>query len=182
LSVSTLKQKNKEKELVIRLQNKDKAAFGELYDNYSAALLGIIFKVTKHREIAEDALQDAFVKIWKNFDSYNPEKATLFTWMLNVCRNVAIDKIRSKTYRTEIQDIEDSVDIVDSSNNVELNQDTMDIKTLTNKLSSPQKEVIEAVYFTGFTHEEASESLNIPLGTLKTRFRAAIKELRKNFE
>lgn len=161
---------------------RDKAAFAELYDNYSAALLGVVLKITRNREIAEDVLQESFVKIWKNIDSYNEERAALFTWMLNIARNDAIDKIRTKAYRTETQNIEESVDIVDRDNNVELRQDSLDMKRLVAKLNPQQKEVIDAVYFNGYTHEEASEVLNIPLGTLKTRVRAAMKELRKIFE
>ena len=79
-----------------RLQAKDKSALEHLYDNYSGALYGVIFRVIKNEDIAEEVLQDVFLKIWDRFDQYDSAKGKLFTWMLNIARNQAIDKTRSK--------------------------------------------------------------------------------------
>ena len=75
------------------MQAQDQRAFSLLYDNYSAALYGVILKIVRTEEIAADVMQDSFVKIWKNIENYNRIKGTLFTWMLNVARNTAIDQI-----------------------------------------------------------------------------------------
>jgi RNA polymerase sigma factor (sigma-70 family) len=88
-----------EEQLVARLRAQDEAAMTEFYDRYSAALYGVILRIVRKEEEAEDVLQEAMVKIWHSFQSYDPSKGRLFTWVLNVCRNLAIDKIRSRQYR-----------------------------------------------------------------------------------
>lgn len=163
------------------LQKKDKRAFEELYDSYSAVLLGIAFKITKDEDLADDVLQEAFIKIWKNIETYDPQKATIFTWMLNITRNTAIDCIRKKSYQLNIQIDSDKVSIVDQAANDSININTIGVRELINGLKPEYKEVIDAVYFGDLTHEEASEKLALPLGTLKTRVRNALKELKTIF-
>ena len=89
-------KKYSEEELIYLLKNRDQPAFSYLYDNYSGALFGIIYKMLEDRELAEDVLQEAFVKIWNNFSNYDSLKGRLFTWMLNITRNLTIDTVRSK--------------------------------------------------------------------------------------
>lgn len=168
-----------EKELVALLQSKDKNAFAILYDNYSAALYGVIIKIIRIEEIAQDVLQDSFIKIWKNIESYNAEKGTLFTWILNISRNTALDKLRSKEYKQIIQNkpIETSVIKTDDENAIPI--DHIGLRKVVEQLKSEHQEVIEIIYFKGYTHTEAAEVLNLPLGTLKTRVKIALRELRK---
>ena len=82
-----------ETELVMLLKQKSKVAFNYLYDNYSRALYGIILKIVETEEVAEDILQDVFVKIWNRIDSYDASKGKLFTWLLNVARNTGYSYI-----------------------------------------------------------------------------------------
>ncbi|MGY0040142.1 RNA polymerase sigma factor [Pedobacter sp. NJ-S-72] len=172
-----------EEDLVRALKDRDKIAIQALYDMYSAALLGVIFRIVQHSEIAEDLLQDTFVKIWHSADSYDSTKGRLFTWMINVARNLAIDKIRSKDFRNanKNQDIENNVDFIDQQRKVTFNADTMGLKDMVTALKPEFKSVLDMVYFKGYTHVEAAEELNLPLGTVKTRVRMAIIELRKYF-
>jgi RNA polymerase sigma-70 factor (ECF subfamily) len=169
-----------EQSLVKALQQKDRAAFSYVYDNYADALYGVIFKVVQSETIAADVWQEAFVKIWKNIGQYQPEKGSLFTWMLNICRNMAIDTLRSKQYRNETQNqpLEDYVYKVDAQEQVESKVDHIGLKEVVEKLKPEHKILIDKVYFEGYTQEEVSTELNIPLGTVKTRLRAAIKQLR----
>ncbi|HEY0031415.1 MAG TPA: sigma-70 family RNA polymerase sigma factor, partial [Bacteroidia bacterium] len=95
------KLKYTEDELIALLKNKDLVAYNALYDNYSAALYGIITRIVPAEEIAEDLLQEVFIKIWKSIDSYDPKKGRLFTWMLNISRNASIDYARSKQSKIE---------------------------------------------------------------------------------
>ncbi|HET6245062.1 MAG: sigma-70 family RNA polymerase sigma factor [Bacteroidetes bacterium] len=170
-----------EQELVDLLKKKDKEAFSYLYDKYSGALFGVVIKILSDQELAEDVLQEAFVKIWQAMESYDAKKGSLFTWMLNIARNKSIDKLRSKKTRPEIQDIDQSVYTIDKSQNHQNNIQTIGMREVVNKLGPEYQKVIHAIYFSGYTHEEASKELNIPLGTVKTRVRAALKELRKLF-
>jgi RNA polymerase sigma-70 factor (ECF subfamily) len=89
-------KKYSEDELIRLLKIKEPSAFSYLYDNYSGALFGIIYKMLDDRQLAEDVLQEAFVKIWNSFSNYDSLKGRLFTWMLNIARNLTIDTIRSK--------------------------------------------------------------------------------------
>lgn len=172
-----------EDELVMALRNKDKVGAEALYDMYSSSLYGIIFRIVQHEEIAEDLLQDTFVRIWNSFSSYDASKGRLFTWMVNIARNISIDKTRSKDFRnsSKTEDIENNVLSIDMHSGNSLNPETMGLKELVAKLKPEQKIVLDMVYFRGFTHAEVSEELEIPLGTVKTRLRNGIINLRKVF-
>ena len=101
----TQKKDNAEK-LLSLIVKKDKKAFSSLYENYSAALFGAIVKIVKNKAIAEDTLQDCFVKVWKKAHLYNPKKARAFTWLINIARNSAIDEVRSSAYKAQKQNTE----------------------------------------------------------------------------
>jgi RNA polymerase sigma factor (sigma-70 family) len=172
-----------EEDLVRALKDREKIAIQALYDMYSGALLGVIFRITQHSEVAEDLLQDTFIKIWHSADSYDSTKGRLFTWMINIARNLAIDKLRSKDFRnaSKNQNIENNVDFIDQQKKVTFNADTMGLKDMVTTLKPEFKSVLDLIYFKGYTHVEAAEELNLPLGTVKTRVRMAIMELRKYF-
>ncbi|MET1055969.1 MAG: sigma-70 family RNA polymerase sigma factor [Pedobacter sp.] len=172
-----------EEELVRALRAKETIAIQALYDMYSGALLGVISRIVQQSEIAEDLLQETFIKIWNSADSYDSSKGRLFTWMINVARNIAIDKLRSKDFRNshKNQDIENNVDFIDSQKKITFNADTLGIRDMVTALKPEFNDVLNMVYFKGYTHVEAAEELNLPLGTVKTRIRMAIMELRKHF-
>jgi RNA polymerase sigma-70 factor, ECF subfamily len=174
-------KKYSEEELVFLLKEKDQTAFAYLYDNYSAALLGVIYKIVEDRELSEDVLQEAFIKIWNNFSNYDSRRGRLFTWMLNITRNLTIDTIRSKGYKKQakIRNSEDAVNnMSDKANTIE-SFDALGIRNQLTLLKNDQKQIIDLAYFGGLTQEEISKKLDIPLGTVKTRMRTAILELRK---
>jgi RNA polymerase sigma factor (sigma-70 family) len=172
-----------EQDLIQALKNQDTIAVKALYDMYAGALFGVISRIVIHNEIAEDLLQETFVKIWNSAGSYDASKGRLFTWMMNVARNLAIDKLRSKDFKNsnKNQDIENNVDFIDEQKKVSFNADTLGLKDLVTNLKPEYKNVLDMVYFKGYTHVEAAEELNLPLGTVKTRVRMAILELRKKF-
>lgn len=172
-----------EDDLVRALKDQETIAIQALYDMYSAALLGVISRIIQQSEVAEDLLQETFIKIWNSADSYDSSKGRLFTWMINVARNLAIDKLRSKDFRnaTKNQDIENNVDFIDSQKKITFNADTLGLRDMVTALKPEFNDVLDMVYFKGYTHVEAAEELNLPLGTVKTRIRMAIMELRKHF-
>ena len=172
-----------EPELVQAILEKDKNGAEALYDMYSSSLYGVIFRIVQHQEIAEDLLQDTFIRIWNSFSSYDSTKGRLFTWMVNVARNIAIDKTRSKEFRnnSKTEDIENNVLIVDKQINSKINPEIIGLKDLIGKLKPEYKIILDLVYFEGFTHVEVAQKLEIPLGTVKTRLRNAIITLRKVF-
>jgi len=170
-----------EEELVRLLRERNEAVFSYVYDHYSGALLGTISRIVQEEESAADVLQEAFVKIWHNFSSYDPTKGRLFTWMVNVARNLAIDYTRSKNYKSDLQNqsLSDSVGKINRQRNSTPNTDLIGLKSFLDKLSPQHKQIIDLLYFDGYTQEELSKELQIPLGTIKTRARAAIKQLRE---
>jgi RNA polymerase sigma-70 factor (ECF subfamily) len=172
-----------EEELVMAIRNKENVGAEALYEMYSSSLYGVIYRIIQHEEIAEDLLQDTFIRIWNSFSSYDSTKGRLFTWMVNIARNISIDKTRSKDFRnsSKTEDIENNVLSMEMQSGNILNPEVMGLKELVAKLKPEQKIILDLVYFRGFTHAEVSEELEIPLGTVKTRLRNAIISLRKVF-
>jgi RNA polymerase sigma factor (sigma-70 family) len=172
-----------EEELIRALRQQEKIGAEALYDMYSSSLYGVIYRIVQHEEIAEDLLQETFLKIWNSFSAYDQSKGRLFTWMVNLARNLSIDKLRSKDFRnnSKNQDLENTVTSIDEQRNTAINPDIVGVKELVQQLKPDQKSVLDLVYFRGYTHVEAAEELGIPLGTVKTRMRMAIITLRKFF-
>ena len=173
--------KYSEEELIMLLRNEDKNAFSYLYDNYAAALNGIIMRMVEDNQLAEDILQEAFLKIWNNFKQYDNSKGRLFTWMINITRNLTIDTLRSKGYKKQkkISQDENSVITYQDKNYTSDKFDTIGLRKQLQYLKPDQKVIIDLAYFNGYTQEEISKEMQIPLGTVKTRMRSAIIELRK---
>lgn len=172
-----------EEQLVLSLRNHEKIAIEALYDMYSASLFGVISRIVIDTAISEDVLQETFVKIWHSFSGYSTEKGRLFTWMVNIARNLAIDKIRSKDFKNQNknQEIENNVTSIDEQRNTVYKPELMGVKDLVDTLKPEQKSIIDLVYFRGYTHVEAADELGVPLGTIKTRLRMGIQQLRKHF-
>lgn len=173
------KEKPSEDALLEMLLNKSEQGFTILYNNYSPALYGILLKIVRKEELAEDVLQDAFVKIWNNIHRYDKSKGTLFTFILNIARNLAIDKLRSAEYANQSKT--DSLDIsvsLESKTGLETKEDHIGLKELVNKLKPEHKQMIDLAYFGGYTQSEIAEEYNIPIGTVKTRMRAALQTLK----
>lgn len=172
-----------EEELILALRQREKIAAEALYDMYSASLFGVISRIVTDTATAEDVLQDTFVKIWNSFGSYSAEKGRLFTWMVNIARNLSIDKLRSKDFKNQNknQELENNVTFIDEQRNTVYKPELLGIKDLLETLKPEQKSILDLVYFKGYTHVEAADELGVPLGTIKTRLRMAIVQLRKHF-
>ncbi|MEJ1241259.1 sigma-70 family RNA polymerase sigma factor [Chryseolinea sp. T2] len=160
--------------------SRDQNAFAYLYDSYAGALLGVIVRIVQKEEMAEEVLQDVFLKIWDRIGSYDREKGKLFTWMVNIARNQAIDKTRSKEFSKDKQtgNIGKFVNRIDADDHIELGVEAIGLSDLLHKLPEEQQFVIEKHYLRGYTQSEISEEFNLPLGTVKTRMRLAMQLLR----
>ncbi|RYD80110.1 MAG: sigma-70 family RNA polymerase sigma factor [Sphingobacteriales bacterium] len=173
-----------EEEIIALLKERDPRGMRYLYDKFSAALFGIVFKIVPVQEVAEEILQETFVKIWQNFSSYDAKKGRLYTWMLNIARNLAIDKTRSTDFKntTQTQNVDIFVHTTEAPESDTTNPEHIGLKEIVETLRVEQKELIDLIYFKGFTQAEAAEKLKMPLGTVKTRVRSAMTELRKLFQ
>lgn len=167
--------------LISQFQKKDEKAFEQLYNMYSDSMHGVIYNIVRDRDIAEEVMQDVFVKVWHNANRYNASKGRFFTWILNISRNAAIDKTRSKSFKNSGKNLDAQffVDILETHESLNDKTDAIGVKNFVSKLAKKCIEVIELLYFKGFTQKEASETLEMPIGTIKTRNRNCIKELRQ---
>ena len=169
-----------EQELVSLLRNRDNKAYAYLYDNYAAALYSIILQIVSDAELANDVMQEVFVNIWRRIEQYDAGKGRLFTWMMNIARNASIDTLRSRSYQNsrKNQSIQDNVDTLLAKDVIQPGIDTIGLRKMLEKLKDEQRVLIELAYFKGYTHEEIAELEKIPLGTVKTRIRNALIQLR----
>lgn len=168
-------------QLLLMIRNREDRAFTHLYDMYSRSLFGVISNLIRNTEEAEDVLQETFVKIWKNIETYDPGKGRFYTWILNIARNSAIDKLRSKGYGNSRKnlDAENFVSLLEEPNRLNFKIDAIGLKDFVNKLKPKCIQLINLLFFKGYTQQEASEELQIPLGTVKTQNRGCINDLRK---
>lgn len=171
--------------LVQRFQEKDRRAFEKLYEMYHLNIHGVIHTIVRDRELAEELAQDVFIKIWNNAASYNSSKGRFFTWILNIARNTAIDELRSRNYKNLKKNLSADyfVGILERADSEDVETpDTRGLKKLVSGLKGKCIELLELLYFKGYTQKDASEELKIPLGTVKTRNRNCISKLRDNID
>ena len=168
-------------ELSSRFQQKDQLAFQTLYQKYSTSMHGVIYRIVRNQEVAEEVLQDVFVKAWNNAETYSVKKGRIFTWLLNISRNAAIDRTRSKDYKTTYTTTDSSffTDILEDHDNLNSRTDTIGLRKFVTSLKEQCQRLIELLYFKGYTQKEASEDLRIPIGTVKTNNKKCITDLRK---
>jgi len=164
--------------LVQRLLNRDEQALRLLHDRYAKNLLTVIVRLVRDEVLAQDVLQEGLLKVWLSITSYAPERGRLFTWMMRVCCNQAIDAMRnprhqfhSKTQPLEVGKAQRA------QAPVTFNPEHIGLRELTLKLKPRQREVIDLLYFGGCTQAETAKQLGIPVATVKTRARAALQVL-----
>ncbi len=166
--------------LIVAMKNGDQKAFAQLYNMYSLAIFGVINTIVKEEKVAEEIQQDVFVKVWENASSYSVGKGRFFTWLLNIARNAAIDHTRSKSHKNTQKNLSTTnfVDILSGSDNLNRKTDAIGIRRFVDTLKPACIKIIDFIYFKGFTQKNTAEALKIPLGTVKTRARNCIKDLR----
>jgi RNA polymerase sigma factor (sigma-70 family) len=168
-----------EQELITALKARDDQAFSYLYDHYSGSLNSIILQIVKIPEVAHDVLQEVFVNIWRKIETYDPGKGRLFTWMLNISRNASIDMLRSKNFQNSQKNQEITDNVYGNDQVTQTSIDSIGLTKFLGKLRPEQRVLIELAYFKGYTHDEIAQIEDIPLGTVKTRIRNALLQLRE---
>lgn len=165
--------------LVSLLKKKDPKAFTYVYDTYSRALYGVIYTIVVDAEEAESVLQNTFILFWNSFENYEISKGRLYTWLLQIARKTATDYICSKynnpKKRTFTHAILTENNIIIENNNL----DTIGLNPIVNKMKEEHLLLIELFYSQGYSQEEVSKELNIPVGTVNSRLRKAMILLRE---
>lgn len=154
-------------------------SFTLLYEAYSPALYGVLLRLVHDQARAEDLLQDAFIKIWSNRHNFDPKQGRLFTWLLTITRHVALDELRARKVRTTANTYIYSRS--DREVKPALPEGKVD-QPLLSHLAPKYRAVVELMYYRDYTSQEIAEKLKLPLGTVKTRIRKAMQELRFHFK
>lgn len=174
-----------EKELMKRIKARDADALEQLYDLYKSLLYGLVISIVKKREEAEDILQEVFLKIWEKAYTFDEKRGNVYSWIVILTRNKAIDRVRSRGYKTQqkasvrMDEPEftlegsghDPLETTIFSDRAEL------VKKALNEIPEEQRDVIEIAYYRGMTQSEIAKQLNLPLGTVKTRTRQGMIKL-----
>lgn len=169
-------------ELIARLQRHDPQALAELYDRYGRLAYSLILRVVRDTGVAEDLVQETFMRVWNRAQGLDAQKGSVGPWLLAVARNRAIDYLRSAGGRErnalEFEETDHPALYVDMERDILSSDKARRVKTAVEKLSPHQREVIELAYFEGLSQTEMAERMGQPLGTVKTWVRAALKNLR----
>jgi RNA polymerase sigma-70 factor (ECF subfamily) len=172
-------------ELVIRLQRRDPQALAELYDRYGRLAYSLIVRVVRDGAIAEDLVQETFLRVWNRAQGFDAQRGALGPWLLAVARNRAIDYLRSAGGRErnaiELEEVDHPSLHTDMERDILASDKARAIRAALNKLAPNYREVIELAYFEGLTQTEMAERMGQPLGTVKTWVRSALKNLREEF-
>lgn len=162
-----------EQDLVYRMCKGEHAAYMMLYKQYSPALYGVIVRMCRDRDTANDLLQQSFIKIWENRGSYDPAKGKFYTWAYRICRNVTLNDFRKRD--RFIQSEDPGVYLKESDEDEEL---PIDLRGMLKSLEEHHRRALELVYYKGLTHRQAHLRMDVPLGTFKSYIRQALKALR----
>ena len=164
----------------------DAEAFTILYDRYGRTAFSLAYRVMGERQAAEDLVQDAFLKLWRSPTSYRPERSSVRTWLLSIVRNRGIDQLRAHASRRRTQNriealaprSQPSEAFAETWRNSQRDR----VRDALNTLPPEQLKVLELAYFSGYTHVQVSELLDVPLGTIKGRMRLGLKKMRVYFD
>ena len=161
-----------------RIKNKQKDALYHLYDKYSGALYGVILRICQNQTLAEDLLQETFIKIWENIQGYDSSKGKFYTWAYRIAKNTTLNALRKSDLLIQNEDLGVLKDIGSSENPT----DFSDLNGAINKLEPHHQQALALVYFRGYTHREANEEMGVPLGTFKSYIRQALQVLRESYK
>jgi RNA polymerase sigma-70 factor (ECF subfamily) len=162
----------------------DESAFSALYDRYSAMLFGMLVRILRDQQAAEEVLQDLFLQLWRNAGQFDAARGSLSAWLMVIGRNRAISRLRGRRDREVMEEEEgDYANTFASSQNIEDEavraQVARNISAAMQQLPAEQRQALELAYFEGMTQSEIASQTGIPLGTIKTRVRTAMQILRQ---
>jgi RNA polymerase sigma-70 factor (ECF subfamily) len=175
-----------DEDLISLVETDDAEAFATLYDRHSRVAFSLAYRMMNGRQAAEDLVQDAFLKLWRATTSYRADRGSVRTWILSIVHNRGIDQIRSQASRRRTQDkVEASAPKSEPSeafSETWRNSQREQVREALNTLPQEQLKILELAYFSGYTHVEIAERLDLPLGTVKGRMHLGLKKLRDHFE
>ncbi|MDB5076002.1 MAG: sigma-70 family polymerase sigma factor [Chloroflexi bacterium] len=169
--------------LVARLRNKDTEAFAALYDRHSRLAFGLAYRMLGEPSAAEDVVQEAFLSLWRQAETFKPDRSAARTWLLSIVHHRAIDRLRRVGSR-EVSDgalegmPERADDSIDVEHEVGVSLEAAQVRQALGTLPLEQQQAIELAYFGGFSHSEIAQKLDVPIGTVKGRLRIGLQKMR----
>lgn len=163
----------------------DKVAFKTLYERSSAKLFGVVLRILKNRQKAEDVLQDVFLKIWQKAGSYDPSQGKPITWMATIARNRSIDVIRATRPEQTVDEPGDEEEIFRLTGQDASEVDVGDLESLRvclGEMKEDDRNYVLLAYYEGYSREELADRFDSPVGTIKTRLRRGLVALRACLE
>ena len=164
--------------LIIRMASNDGAAFRELYQQTSGVVYGFAMSILRNKHDAEDVMHDAFIKIYSSAVTYRPSGNPM-AWILTIVRNLCLNKIRAGKV---CEDLSEYYDLAGSSNDSENMLDRMVLETAMSVLDAEERQIVILHAMTGFKHREIAEVLDLPTGTVLSKYNRALKKMRKEME
>lgn len=175
-----------DEDLIALAETEDPEAFAALYDRHSKSAYSLAYRMMGEKQAAEDLVQDVFLKVWRAAGSYRAERGSVRTWILSIVHNRGIDQIRATASRRRTQDkVEASAAKTQPSEafaSAWRNSQRDQVRDALNTLPAEQLKILELAYFSGYTHVEIAELLDLPLGTVKGRMRLGLKKIREYFD
>lgn len=175
-----------DEDLIALVEARDAEAFAALYDRHGRAAYSLSYRMLGERQAAEDLVQEGFIKVWRSATSYRAERGSVRTWILSIVHNRGIDNLRSSASRRRTQDkVELTAETSQPSEafaETWRNSQRTQVQAALRSLPSEQLKILEMAYYSGYTHAEISEMLDIPLGTVKGRMRLGMKKIKAFFD
>jgi RNA polymerase sigma-70 factor (ECF subfamily) len=175
--------------LLGRLAARDPNALGELYDTTSRLVFGLVYRIVGDHASAEEVTLDVYLQVWRQAEKYDPSRASFVSWLMLLARSRALDYLRSKPGRARRQEQElDPREHEGQAESATPDQDAwaadrrQAITAALRQLDEGRRVAIELAFYEGCSHSEIADRLNLPLGTVKTRIRAGMQQLREQLQ
>jgi RNA polymerase sigma-70 factor, ECF subfamily len=166
--------------LMRRIADGDETALAAVYDRYAGLVYAVALRVLRSADLAEEVSQDIFYQLWRTAPAFDPARGSLSGWLLVCARNRAISRLRGRTVETATAFREQmAVPTVNIEDDLAQAQQISRVRAALEKLQPAQRQALELAYFEGMTHTEIARRTGEPLGTVKTRLRAAVEFLKR---
>jgi RNA polymerase sigma factor (sigma-70 family) len=169
-----------DEEILDAIASGDDAALAALYDRFGRVAYGLAYRILRDQALAEDAVQEAFLAVWRSADTYRRERAKPATWILTLVHRRAVDLVR-REHRRRSEPLEEMPEAVGDAvaEEVDIRERRATVQAALAQLPEDQRQALELAYYGGYTQSELAERLGVPLGTIKSRMFAGLARLRE---
>ncbi len=174
--------------LLVRISQQDESALGKLYDRYARIIYAFAFKSLENVEESEEIVIDVFAQVWRTANSYDPEKSRVDTWLFMIARSRILDRLRNLQRSSKKQTasreayLQSPNTSPDPIEDVVISERRSVVLAALEQLTPKNRQILELAYYKGLSHQQISQVLNLPLGTVKSCIRLSLNKLRATLE